>query len=124
MRTEGITREDHIDFFLAKAEAVAAGLWKDGRHTTAFARTASNFVRNADLARQGLFRAYLIRDGPRPVTTELGYPFGNTYHCADSGYVDIGAHLSAGSVLLLLIIRDLIETSPIRRVNAGMGDAD
>jgi CelD/BcsL family acetyltransferase involved in cellulose biosynthesis len=124
MRVDCITREDQIDLFLATAEAVAAGSWKDDGHTAAFARTPPNHARYADLARRGLLRGYLLRQGERPVASVIGYQFGNTYHYADIAYVDSDVQLSPGSVLLFLIIRDLIENTHLRRVNFGMGDAD
>ena len=124
MRVDCITREDQIDLFLVTAEAVAADSWKDDRHTAAFACTPSNRVRYADLARRGLLRGYLLRHGERPVASVIGYQFGETYHYADIAYSRADDHLSPGSVLLFLIIRDLIENTAVRRVNFGMGDAD
>lgn len=124
MHADCIIREDQIEFFLATAGIVAEGSWKDDRHTAAFARTASNHHRYADLARRGLLRGYLLRHGERPVASVLGFQFENTYHYADIAYVQSDVHLSPGSVLLYLIIRDLIENTAVRSVNFGMGDAD
>ncbi len=124
MRVDCVTREDQIDLFLAAAETVAAGSWKDDRHTAAFAHAPSNHARYADLARRGLLRGYLLRHSERPVASVLGFQFGNTYHYADIAYVHSDVSLSPGSALLYLIIRDLIENTAIRSVNFGMGDAD
>jgi CelD/BcsL family acetyltransferase involved in cellulose biosynthesis len=54
----------------------------------------------------------------------IGYQFGDTYHYADIAYSKSDLHLSPGSVLLFLIIRDLIENTAVRKVNFGIGDAD
>ncbi len=124
MRLDCITGQDQIDLFLATAEAVAAGSWKDAGLTAAYVRTPTNHARYADLARRGLLRGYLIRHGERPVASVIGYQFGDTYHYADIAYSKSDIHLSPGSVLLFLIIRDLIENTGMRSVNFGMGDAD
>lgn len=124
MRLDCITAPDQIDLFLSTAEAVAAGSWKDAGLTAAYARSPTNHARYADLARCGLLRGYLIRHGERPVASVIGYQFGDTYHYADIAYSKSDLHLSPGSVLLFLIIRDLIENTGVRKVNFGIGDAD
>lgn len=124
MRVDCVTGDDQIDLFLQTSDAVAADSWKDDRHTGAFACTPSNHARYADLARRGLLRGYLIRDGERPVAAVIGYQFRDTYHYADIAYSNSDIHLSPGSVLLFLIIRDLIENTAVRKVNFGIGDAD
>ncbi|MEZ5446097.1 MAG: GNAT family N-acetyltransferase [Gammaproteobacteria bacterium] len=121
MRLDCVTGEHQIDLSPPRRWRRVPGKTPTSRCP---ARTPTNHARYADLARRGLLRGYLIRHGERPVASVIGYQFGDTYHYADIAYNKGDIHLSPGSVLLFLIIRDLIENTGMRSVNFGMGDAD
>ena len=124
LRLATITRADQVDDFLAAATDIAAGSWKNHSVTLPLARTADNRALYADLARRGLLRAYVLRSGETAVACALGYQFETVYHYADTAHLDREMRLSPGMVLLLLIVRDLIENTRIRRLNFGIGDDD
>lgn len=124
LRLECITSADRVDAFLEASSAVAAVSWKQGSLTSALMRNADNQARYADLAGRGLFRSYVLYDDERPVAYALGYQYGNIYHYSDIAYAESELHLSPGTVLLLLIVRNLIESTSMRQINFGASDAD
>lgn len=124
LRLEILTRADQVENFLAVATDIAAGSWKGRSLTLPLARTAANHAHYADLARRGLLRAYVLRNGENAVACALGYQFDTVYHYADTAHLESAMHLSPGMVLLFLIVGDLIENTRIRRLNFGIGDDD
>lgn len=124
MRLECITQPAQIEPFLAAAEAVATGSWKDDQLTQALVRTPANIATYSDLANRGLLRSYVLRNADQAVAYALGYQFDTTYHYADIAYSGSEVNLSPGTVLLCLIVRDLVETSRLRMLNFGIGNAD
>lgn len=124
LRLECITSADRVDAFLEASSTVAAVSWKQSSLTSALARNAANQAVYADLAGRGLFRSYVLYDDERPVAYALGYQYGNIYHYSDIAYAESELHLSPGTVLLLLIVRNLIESTSLRQINFGVSDAD
>lgn len=124
LKLECITSEDRVAAFLEASSSVAAASWKQSSLTRALVQSAGNHAKYADLARRGLFRSYVLRNDERPVAYALGYQYGNIYHYSDIAYAGSEVHLSPGTVLLFLIIRDLIGSTSMRQINFGISDAD
>jgi CelD/BcsL family acetyltransferase involved in cellulose biosynthesis len=76
-----------------------------------------------DLAERELLRAYVLMCGDIPCAMVLGYQAGDVFHYSETSYDERFADFSPGSVLLYLMIADLIEHRPPRRVSFGAGDS-
>jgi CelD/BcsL family acetyltransferase involved in cellulose biosynthesis len=124
LRLECITSTDGVDAFLEASSVVAAASWKEISLTRTLEKNTDNHAKYTDVAKRGLFRSYVLRDGERPVAYVLGYQWGDIYHYSDVAYAESESYLSPGIVLLFLIIRDLIESTSTRQINFGVCDAD
>jgi CelD/BcsL family acetyltransferase involved in cellulose biosynthesis len=61
------------------------------------------------MARQGWMRCYLLECGGIPTSFMIGYLYGGTYYYIDVGFDPEWEQWSVGTVLHLMVLRDLIE---------------
>lgn len=115
------TREEHIDEFIAGAVEVAnrsfqaalgAG-FEDSPLWRAILTSA---------AREGLLRCYLLRCNGAPLAFQVGTVSGSAYVLDAAAYDPEHRQLSPGTVLLILVIRDLCEND-FTCLDYGFGDA-
>lgn len=75
------------------------------------------------LAARGVLRSYLLLFREEPCAFVIGYQHADVFHYVEVGFDQKYARLSPGTVLLLLILRDLARHRPARWLNFGTGDA-
>jgi hypothetical protein len=114
---------DQIQTFLEGAVAVAKGSWQQTRIGTRIDKTQESYIRFTDLTQRSLLRSYLLLCRDTPCAFVLGYQYRDVYHYAEIAYDQSFAKFSPGTVLLYLLIRDLIQYKPPRRINFGIGQA-
>lgn len=117
--------EDPADVrgFAADAATVVERSWQADLLASGVTRAASDPASLEDLARRGLLRSYLLAAGDVPCAFVVGYQYGDVYHYAEIGYDRSFSRFSPGAALLYMLIADLLEHRPPRRVNFGIGDA-
>jgi hypothetical protein len=115
-----IQTREQLPAFFDMATHVARQSWKFARRGMTF---DSSFEMLADLADRGILRSYLLRAGGKPCAYVLGYQYHDVYYYSEVGYDQDMSAYSPGTGLLYLLIRDLIEQTPLRRLNFDFGDA-
>ena len=118
-----VDMESQIPDFLEGAVSVARNSWQQNRIGTRIDKGQERFEKLKDLARKGLLRSYLLICGHKPSAFILGYQFRDVYHYVEIAYDQSLSKLSPGTVLLYLLVEDLINHNPPKRVTFGVGHA-
>jgi hypothetical protein len=119
-----ITEPADIPMLIQRVTQVAQKSWKAIELDTVTPDMVSKPGMLAEIAANGLLRAYLLSVNDEPCAYVLGYQFNGIYHYSDIGYDDSLAKYSPGNVLLLLVIQDLIEVAGAKSMNFGVADAE
>jgi CelD/BcsL family acetyltransferase involved in cellulose biosynthesis len=117
-----VESEDHISLFLEAAFSIAKNSWQHKRLGTRIDNSPEWHSKLQDLAGRGLLRAYYLKYGGKPCAFALGYQFRDVYHYVEIAYDESFAKYSPGTVLLYLLIKDLIQHHPPKRLNFGLSD--
>ena len=118
-----VDSESQIQGFLEGAVSISQNSWQQTRIGTRIDISPQRHAKLADLAERGLLRSYLLICGEKPCAFILGYQFRDVYHYVEIAYDQSFSKLSPGAVLLYLLIKDLINCNPPKRLNFGIGDA-
>lgn len=118
VRVDGASQ---VDGFVGHLAAIAAGSWQARRILAAIARGDVGRERFRDLAARGLLRSYLLKCGETPCAYAIGYQLRDVFHYADIAFDERFRSFSPGTTLLYLLVRDLIEHRPPKRINFGIG---
>jgi hypothetical protein len=111
-----------LAFLDQSVRQVAAKSWKSKPESAAEIKELPGNL--AEIAKRGLLRSYVMTVDHQPCAYIVGYQFNGIFHYADIGYDEDLAEYSPGNVLLLMVIKDLIETSDAKFVNFGITDAE
>jgi GNAT acetyltransferase-like protein len=104
-----VDRADQIEEFLAHADAVVRKSWKPKLLSASPDDSKKCLTVLADLADQGLLRAYMLRCEGQPCAMGIGYQRDGVYHYYETAYSEAFAKLSPGRVLLYLMLEDLLK---------------
>jgi GNAT superfamily N-acetyltransferase len=118
-----VDSEAQIESFLKSAVCVARSSWQQTRIGTRIDEGQGRHAKLSDVARRGLLRSYLLISGEKACAFVLGYQYRDVYHYVEIAYDENFAKFSPGTVLLYLLIKDLIQYNPPKRLNFGVGHA-
>jgi len=76
----------------------------------------------ADLAKRGLLLSYVLTAAGVPCALALGTRFGSTHLVHMFAHDQALDHLSPGTVLHTLMVRDIIDAKLVRRIDYGFGE--
>ena len=124
LRFTCITSPEDVPGFNSHVRAICENSWKASKLEKYIPEYVENEAVLTDVARRGLLRAYLLFLDDTPVTYVLGFQYRDVYHYSDIGFDDQYSRFSPGSVLLFKLIEDLIENTPLKWVNFGIGDSE
>jgi len=115
-----ISEEHQIDEFLSLGEAISRETyqWTVGQRLQNDILTRDEYVR---LARSGKLRCYVLRIKDKPCAFVRGSVVDGIYRYDTPGYLPEFAKWSPGTVLLMLAIKDLIESVKCRIFDFGPG---
>src|SRR4029077_1799705 len=74
-----------------------------------------------DLANRGLLRSYCLMFGDIPLALMLSWQYRNTLYVARTKFNKEFSHLSPGSCLFHMVVKNLIETDGIEEIQFGTG---
>jgi hypothetical protein len=115
-----ISEEHQIGEFLMIGEAISRATyqWSVGQRLNNDASTRNEYVR---LAQSGKLRCYLLQIEGVPCAFARGTLVDGVYHYETPGYLPEYAKWSPGTVLLMLVIKDLIESASCKIFDFGAG---
>lgn len=119
---ERVTAAQDVPKFLRVGGTVAAQSWQAAYADYLIRDTPAWTEHLSDLADRGLLRSYLLMCGSKPCTYLLGFQGYNDFHASMIGYEQAPAKCCPGRSTFLLVIEDLIQNDPPKRLNFGLGD--
>lgn len=118
-----IDSPQHVSLLLSLAARVSQQSWQHRELGRRVSTDRAEIQRLTHLASRGVLRSYLLFFRDEPCAFAIGYQYKDVYHYVEVGYAEKYASLSPGTVLLLMIQRDLVGHRPARRLDFGWGDA-
>lgn len=112
-----------VDAFLRACARVSEQSWQHQQIGPRIRVDPQEVQRMKRLALSGILRSYVLYVDNEPCAFVVGYQYGGVFHYFEVGYAQKYAHLSPGTALLLMILRDLVQYRPLRWLNFGVGDA-
>ena len=116
-----LTRPEDVDEFLDVGHALSLMTWQWHRTQLCLANDANARLFHRRLAEMGLWRAYLLFSGEKPVAYVDGWQTGGTYHYIQPGFDQAFAKQGPGRVLITSIIDDLFEYDTPLSLDFGPG---
>ncbi len=110
-----VTKASEIDAFLESAHTISQQTWQFVRYGWGIAARDLDLVRSEMhfLAQRGWLRAYLLKCGAVPCSFIIGQQYAQKLYTAAAGVHPAWRSYSAGTVLFLLVLEDLLrENSP------------
>jgi len=120
LRLEVITDAQQIDFFLRDGESISKETyqWELGSRLVNSEESKQLFEL---LAKQKELRAYVLYANDMPVAFVKSKIINGVFHYESTGYLPEYSQWSAGTILLMLVIEDLIEKKSANYFDFGMG---
>jgi len=106
-----ITKASEIEAFLEPAYAISRRTWQFHRVAQGLARRDRDLVRGElrFLADRGWLRCYLLKSGNELCSFVLGQQYGRYFYVDAAGVDQAWRSYSAGTVILMLVLKDLFE---------------
>ncbi|HUE52000.1 MAG TPA: GNAT family N-acetyltransferase [Terriglobales bacterium] len=106
-----VTKASEIDDFLELAYAISRKTWQFQRAKQSLARRDRDLVRDElrFLAERGWLRCYMLKSGNEGCSFVLGQQYGRYFYVDAAGVDPAWRRYSAGTIILLLVLRDLFE---------------
>lgn len=118
-----IDSPQQVGLLLSLAARVSRQSWQHRKLGPRVTTDRAEVERLTHLASRGVLRSYLLLFREEPCAFAIGYQYKDVYHYVEVGYAEKYADLSPGTVLLLMIQRDLVGHRPAHRLDFGWGDA-
>jgi hypothetical protein len=106
-----VTKASEIDDFLELAYAISRKTWQFQRAKQSLARRDRDLVRDELrlLAERGWLRCYMLKSGNEGCSFVLGQQYGRYFYVDAAGVDPAWRRYSAGTIILLLVLKDLFE---------------
>lgn len=118
-----IDAPQQVRVLLSLAARVSQQSWQHRELGPRISTDPAEIQRLTHLASSGVLRSYLLFYREEPCAFAIGYQYKDVYHYVEVGYAEKYAGLSPGTVLLLMIQRDLAGHRPARWLDFGWGEA-
>ena len=120
-----ITKASEIDAFLEPAYAISRRTWQFHRVAQGFARRDRDLVRGElqFLAERGWLRCYVLKSHNEPCSFVLGQQYGQYFYADAAGVDRAWRSYSAGTVILMLVLKDLFEENSPQFYDFGVAHA-
>ncbi|MEZ5444457.1 MAG: GNAT family N-acetyltransferase [Gammaproteobacteria bacterium] len=118
-----IDSPQQVRVLLSLAARVSQQSWQHRELGPRVSTDPAEIQRLTHLASSGVLRSYLLFYREEPCAFAIGYQYKDVYHYVEVGYAEKFAGLSPGTVLLLMIQRDLAGHRPARWLDFGWGEA-
>jgi len=118
-----IDSPQQVRVLLSLAARVSQQSWQHRELGPRVSTDPAEIRRLTHLASSGVLRSYLLFFREEPCAFAIGYQYKDVYHYVEVGYAEKYASLSPGTVLLLMIQRDLAGHRPARWLDFGWGEA-
>lgn len=119
---ECIRSESQVAAFLEAAAAVSSQSWQGRRIGQRVARNEKWQRHCEDLARLGALRCYLLQVKDQPAAFAIGTQWNGRFILEEIGYDTAFAEFSPGTVLMLHMLEDMLQTDSPRVLDFGFGD--
>lgn len=117
-----IESADQVDFFLDTAAVISDHTWQKHHLGRGVDTSPAYRALLRCCGERGILRSYLLRCGEAYCSFGIGFQFQQVYHYVQIGFDERWTELSPGTVQFFLVLRDLIEFRPARRLDFGHGD--
>ena len=116
-----VTKASEIEGFLEPAYAISRRTWQFHRAAQGLARRDRDLVRDElrFLAERGWLRCYLLKSGNEPCSFVLGQQYGRYFYVDAAGVDQAWRSYSAGTVILMLVLKDLFEENSPQSYDFG-----
>ncbi len=123
LRLERITETSQIDHFIESGKYVINNSWKSNTDEKSHIFSKEKNELYKSLAKNKLFRSYLLIAEDEPWAFVLGYHHRDIFHYSNIAYNEKYSNLSPGTVLFYQMIEDLYAYEKPRILNFGIGDS-
>lgn len=109
-----VSEESQVDAFLESAYAISRKTWQFDRFGWGIASRNLDAVRDElhMLTQHGWLRSYLLLCGGAPCAFIFGQQYGTTFYPAAAGVDPAWSNFSVGTIILLLVLKDLFAKNP------------
>ena len=118
-----IIEPSDLDFLTSSVRQVIGKSWKAQKLSQPVPDCIANQAVLRSLAEKDLLRSYVLLANGMACAFIVGYAYKGIYHYADLAYDTDYAQYSPGTVLLLMMIKNLIEQDKAKCINFGITDA-
>ncbi len=117
-----VSRTHDVKYFLELLNEVFPKTWQAQTFTVRKRNNPEDIARLTHIAGKGWLRSYVLVINGKPVAFILGYQYADVFEHAECGYDQEYAKAGVGSVLNLLMIKDLYAWHKPKALNFGFGE--